>query len=240
MTEATVKNIYCNLRGRLSAYGDIVRSYFNNSGSTKRKYSANQEASANDQHTTPFVARALDEAMGYAQNRNSPLSCVFVKFKDEYAIPEIHALFKEAFHANNGFHPSNELRRIGKYELGMLIHDRMPSISEKLLEIGECLSLFNDQEYSFSISLAEYKKGDGRWDLIQRTQENKMVFENSKLTTSIALESRVDDASASAEQATAVLQKSFNEHTEFLRKRGPLTAQDYDLVASMNKRDAIA
>jgi hypothetical protein len=239
MPEATVKNVYSSIRGRIGAYGEVLRSYFGNSDS-RRKYSSKQETPAKDPHTTPFVAVAIDDAIEKSNAYKTSLSCAFIKFKDEYAIPEIHALLKEAFHANNGFYPSNELRRIGIYEIGLLIHDKMSLVSEKLLGIGEYLSLFNDQEYSFSVSLAEHKKGDGRWDLIQRTQQNRMVFEKSKEATNIALETRVEDAAVSTKQAMAVLQENYDDRTKMLRKLGPLTHDEYDKVIAMNKRNPVS
>ena len=155
-----------------SAY-DILRcrisDLFKRKETQKLTYQQIQEQRA--KHSTAFMSE-INNKIDYASKNKSELTCVMVDFRDEYALPEFFSLLVGAYHGNNGFYPSNEIRRTGKGQIGALIHasaeDVEATLEAVVRQFIELLPINSD--IKFRAGVAEYENGDDRESLMKRAQ----------------------------------------------------------------------
>ncbi len=155
-----------------SVYSFLNRNISDILGS-RRVQAAEQEEQTPEgkQHGTPFLIE-VNNCIEYASRHKSELSCIFVDFRDEYALPEFFDLLVGAYHGNNGLYPSNEIRRVGKGQIGALIHAPADEVGAALEEIvrqfAELLPV--NSNIKFKAGIAAYKPGDTRSALMKRAQ----------------------------------------------------------------------
>jgi len=225
-----IRDIFSQVRIYCEGYYELARNCVNNYPITEKRAQKKADAPEKEPHNTPFIAVEIDKNIEYAAQHNSPLNCVLVRFRDERAIDEIFALLKEGFHGNNGCYPSNELRKIGNFEMGVLAHNNEASVYGTLVGIMEYVNCLNPKNIAFAAGVGSYKKGDQRWDLIQKAQKSIFNFnDDEKLALNLEkiIAKQPKPNADDTKEAVAILQKNYDARTkevEALKKQYSGTA----------------
>lgn len=127
--------------------------------------------------TTAFL-KEVNNAIDYASEKKSEFTLVLVDFREEYAVKEFKEILMYGFHANNGFVPSNELRQIGKGQIGAVVHipeERVGYMLEELVRKFVTV-VPNNKDTALKIGITSYREGDDVSSMLVRAQNQYVDF----------------------------------------------------------------